>query len=252
MRTKVLLFSFFTFWAHVLVAQEQSRSGIPLIGSVAPSFTAETSSGILNFPGDFGKSWKILFSHPRDFTPVCTTEIMELSRLQKHLEALDVKFAVLSADSKYRHLLWIKSINEELSVEKLPTQIHFPMIADSLARVSSLYGMIHSVSSTKTVRGVFIVDPDNIIQAIMFYPMSVGRNMDEIVRTVEALQTVSETSLSTPVNWKPGNDLVVPRYPYSPDDVENSPALNEDFYRKGAFLWYKKVSKPGNEPDSSR
>jgi len=245
MKTTVVLFGFLLLWIGTLTAQNQKQTMIPLIGSKAPSFTAESTFGTLNFPEDFGKSWKILFSHPRDFTPVCTTEIMELSRLQKQFEALDVKFAVLSADSKYRHLLWIKSINEILSADKIPTQINFPMIADSLGDASNLYGMIHpSASNTKTVRGVFILDPDNIVQTVLYYPMSVGRNMNEIVRTVEALQTVAETHLSTPANWEPGHDLVVPRYPYSPDDVENSPALTEDFYRVGAFLWYKKAVKP--------
>jgi peroxiredoxin (alkyl hydroperoxide reductase subunit C) len=245
MSAKVVLFGILFFCVSALTAQNQKQTMIPLIGSEAPAFTAETTYGTLNFPGDFGKSWKILFSHPKDFTPVCTTEIMELSRLQTQFDALGVKFAVLSADTKYRHLLWIKSINEILSADKIPTQIQFPMIADSVGIASNLYGMIHpSADNTKTVRGVFILDPNNIIQAVLFYPMAVGRNMNEIVRTVEALQTTAETHLSTPANWEPGHDLVVPRYPYSHQDVENSPALTEEFYRVGAFLWYKKVAKP--------
>ncbi len=230
-----------------VTARNGGSNTIPLIGSAAPSFTAETTDGKLLFPGDFGNSWKILFSHPKDFTPVCTTEIMELALLQDKLEALDVKVAVISTDTRERHLLWKKAMEEMLYSSSKPVRIRFPLIDDSEARVSRLYGMLHEpVSTTENVRGVFIINPSNIVEATLFYPSAVGRNMNEIIRTVEALQTAASTQLLTPVNWQPGGDLLVPHFPYTREEVSGNPEIARDYYRKGALLWYKKAAGTAN------
>jgi len=188
---------------------------IPLIGQQAPSFTAETTNGELNFPDDYGRKWKLLFSHPQDFTPVCSTELLELAHLQGEFDKLGVKLAVVSTDPVSSHLQWKKSL-ESLDIDNKGTvKINFPLIGDDQIQVAKLYGMIHpETNSTKSVRGVFVIDPDNVIQAIYFYPMNVGRNMDEIIRTVTALQTAHELSTQnskvlTPANWTPGKDLLV-------------------------------------------
>jgi peroxiredoxin 2/4 len=246
MKTKAIFSLILLLFTSVIFAQEKNKFNIPLIGSAAPAFTAETTNGTLNFPGDFGYSWKILFSHPQDFTPVCTTEIMELAKLQEKLESFDVKVAVISTDTKERHLLWKNSIEEILKNQGQPVEIKFPLIDDSKAEVSMLYGMIHEpVSTTKDVRGVFIISPDNIVKCIFFYPSSIGRNMEEIVRSVEALQTVQASRLCTPANWEPGGDLLVPilYYPFTEEDLATKPEIEKDYYKKGALLWFKKNQK---------
>ncbi len=227
----------------MLTAQDKDQTIIPLIGSDAPAFSAETTNGTLSFPGDFGSKWKILFSHPQDFTPVCTTELLELARLQERMDALGIKVAVISTDTKERHLMWKKSMEEVLSMDNPKAKISFPLIDDSNVKVSRLYGMLHKpASTTKDVRGVFVINPDNKVEATFFYPTSIGRNMEEIVRTVEALQTSYATKLLTPVNWEPGGDLLVPHYPYTQEELANEPGIAKNYYQIGNMLWYKKVS----------
>jgi peroxiredoxin (alkyl hydroperoxide reductase subunit C) len=231
----------FLGFAGFVAAQDKNQTQIPLIGSDALKFSAETTTGTLNFPADFGRSWKILFSHPKDFTPVCTTEILELARLQKRMSALGIRVAVISTDTKERHLMWKKSMEEILKAENSASSIDFPLIDDSNATISKLYGMLHKpVSTTKDVRGVFVFNPDNKVEATFFYPISIGRNMEEIIRTVEALQTSYATSLLTPVNWVPGDDLLVPHFPYTEKELANNPGIEKQYYQSGSLLWYKK------------
>lgn len=231
----------FLGFAGMGAAQDKNQSQIPLIGSDALNFSAETTKGTLNFPADFGRSWKILFSHPKDFTPVCTTEIMELARLQKRMSALGIRVAVISTDTRERHLMWKKSMEEILKAENSASSIDFPLIDDSNATISKLYGMLHKpVSTTKDVRGVFVINPDNKVEATFFYPISIGRNMEEIIRTVEALQTSYATNLLTPVNWTPGEDLLVPHFPYTEKELANNPGIEKQYYQSGSLLWYKK------------
>ncbi len=238
----LLLISFFT--VSILYSQNEKRTTIPLIGSEAPSFTAETTNGNLNFPRDFGKKWKVLFSHPRDFTPVCTSEILELAKMQKQLNELGIEVAILSTDNVKLHELWKKSMEEILSNEPVPVKIKFPFIDDAKAEVSKLYGMIHApASSTRDVRGVFVISPDNIVEATYFYPMSIGRNLDELVRTVQALQTTHASNLLTPANWIPGKDLLVSHFPYTKEELAENKDLVNEFYNVGSFLWYKKGLK---------
>ena len=245
MKTRIWLTGVLLILTVIVSAQEGKKNIIPLIGSDVPAFTAETTNGQLHFPGDFGKEWKILFSHPQDFTPVCTSELLELARMQKEFNALGVKVAVISTDTKERHLMWKKAMEEVLSLEEGYPRISFPLIGDNEAKVSKLYGMLHDpVSTTKDVRGVFVINPENKVEATFFYPLSIGRNMDEIVRTVEALQTAYASQLLTPVNWEPGDDLLVPHFPYTQAELQANPELEKQYYQVGALLWYKKASKP--------
>ncbi len=212
-----------------------------LIGDDAPSFKANTTNGKLNFPSDFGDSWKILFSHPRDFTPVCTSEILQLAHMQKQFDDLGVKIAIISTDNVSQHAMWKKSIEEINVPGKESVKIMFPLIDDEDVKISRLYSMIHDkTSTTKDVRGVYIISPDNVIQTINFYPMQVGRNIDEIVRTVEALQAVAENDVLTPANWTPGGDVLLPYSPYPSKELDENPELKKQYYNVGTHMWYKK------------
>jgi peroxiredoxin 2/4 len=211
MKTKIALFSVLIFSATGLLSQENSDSRIPLIGSQAPSFTAKTTNGELTFPGDYSSKWKILFSHPKDFTPVCSSEILELAQRQDEFAKLDVKIVVLSTDTLYQHTNWKLTLDTVNYKGRTPQFIKFPLVDDNTKYVSKLYGMLHNpYSTTKDVRGVFIIDPKNKIRAIFFYPSEVGRNIDEIERTIVALQMSDKEHVMTPANWKPGEDVFLP------------------------------------------
>jgi len=214
---------------------------IPLIGESAPSFTAESTNGLINFPDDFGRKWKILFSHPQDFTPVCSSEIIELAHLQDKFDQMGVKIAVVSTDPLSMHTQWKKAL-EEINLNNEGTvKIKFPIIDDENVVISREYGMIHPESnSTRSVRGVFIIDPNNIIQAIYFYPNAVGRSTDELLRMLSALETTRDKHLLTPVNWSAGHDLLIPFNPgkEQPVNRENPP---EGYYAPAWFMWYEKA-----------
>jgi peroxiredoxin 2/4 len=217
---------------------EDRNFRIPLIGEKAPSFTAASTNGTINFPDDYGHNWKILFSHPKDFTPVCSTEILELAHLQDQFEKLGVKLVVVSTDRLETHVQWKKALEELKLDDRSMVKIKFPFVDDENIAVSKLYGMIHSESNTtRSVRGVFIVDPNNIIQAIYFYPMNVGRSTDELLRMVSALQISANEKVFTPVNWKEGKDVLVRTPPKS--DGKNSSEM-AGYYNPAWFLWYKK------------
>ncbi len=211
MKTKIAFFSILIFSAISLWSQENSDSRIPLIGSQAPSFTAKTTNGELTFPGDYSSKWKILFSHPKDFTPVCSSEILELAQRQEEFSKLDVKIVILSTDTLYQHTDWKLTLDTLNYKGREPQVIKFPLVDDNTKYVSKLYGMLHNpYSTTRDVRGVFIIDPKNKIRAIFFYPTEVGRNLDEIERTVVALQMSDKEHVLTPANWKPGEDVFLP------------------------------------------
>jgi peroxiredoxin (alkyl hydroperoxide reductase subunit C) len=220
-------------------SDEEKQYSIPLIGSVAPTFTAESTNGTIVFPDDFGKSWKILLSHPQDFTPVCSSEIMELANHQEEFDEIGAKLIVLSSDALSTHQDW-KNALEELNYKGKPIEkIRFPMVDDETRNASKLYGMMHPLSnSTRDVRGVFVLDPDNIVQAIYFYPMGVGRSTDELLRLVKALQATHSGNMLAPANWQQGNDLLV-RVPPSVTETR-SQIENDGFYQLAWFMWYKK------------
>jgi len=244
MKIRLVLFSLFVLGTFELWSQETLRAYIPMIGDDAPSFTAETTSGTLNFPDDFGRKWKIIFSHPRDFTPVCSSEILTLAHMQGDFESLNVKIVIVSTDTLAKHFMWKKALEETAYKGKDPVKINFPLVDDNRLVISKEYGMLHlPISTTKDVRGVFIINPQNKIEAIYFYPMSIGRNMEEIKRTVIALQTAGKGKdrLLTPANWQLGDDLLVPQYPYTEKQVAENPDLKDNYYSVNTFMWFKKA-----------
>lgn len=219
--------------------REDRNFRIPLIGEKAPSFTAESTNGKIHFPGDFGNSWKILFSHPQDFTPVCSSEILECAHLQNDFDKLGVKLAFISTDSVSMHFQWKKALESLNFDSRGPVKINFPIIEDKNVAISKEYGMIHAeTNSTRSVRGVFIIDPDNVIQAIFFYPTRVGRSTDELIRTVEALQATYTSKVLTPVNWKAGNDVMIPYNPIS--NLSDPEKIPDGYYEHAWYMWYKK------------
>lgn len=178
---------------------------MPRIGEMAPAFEAVTTHGMLKLE-DFKGSWLILFSHPADFTPVCTTEFMAFAKIYPELQKRGVELLGLSVDSVSSHIAWARNVEEKTGV-KIP----FPIIADLNKEVSLAFGMIHpGQSKTETVRCVFIIDPNQKIRTILYYPLSTGRNMDEILRLIDALQTTDKHGVATPANWRPGDKVVVP------------------------------------------
>lgn len=220
-----------------------SQNGIPMLGETAPSFTAETTNGKIEFPKDFGSNWKMLFSHPKDFTPVCTSEILQLAKMQDEFDKLGVKVAVISVDELSYHNAW-KQYMEDILLEqnKEPIKINFPFIDDNSARVSNQYGMLHAwENETRDVRGVFIIDPENKIQSIIFYPNNIGRNLEEIKRLIVALQISERDQVMTPANWNYGDDVMMKHIPYSEADLLENPDLQKQYYKVGINMWYKRA-----------
>ena len=179
---------------------------LPRLGEPAPDFIAVTTHGQIKL-SEFNKgSWVLLFSHPSDFTPVCTTEFMAFADKQAEFDKRNVKLMGLSVDSVYSHIAWVKQIEELFEVK-----IKFPIIADIPMNVSELYGMIHpGISEAHPIRSIFLIDPNGIIRTIIYYPSSVGRNIDEIIRLIDAMQVVDKEGVATPVNWKPGENVIIP------------------------------------------
>lgn len=175
------------------------------LGDKAPNFDAETSEGKINFYDYLGDSWGILFSHPADYTPVCTTELGTVANYKSEFEKRNVKVLALSVDGLESHKGWIKDINETQN-----TTVNFPIIADEDRKVSDLYGMIHpNADDTLTVRSVFVVAPDKTIKMTLTYPASTGRNFDELLRVIDSLQLTAYQKVATPANWKHGEDVVI-------------------------------------------
>ncbi len=184
---------------------EEQEHRLPRIGEAAPAFEAESTFGTLKLE-DFKGSWLILFSHPADFTPVCTTEFIAFAKIHPQLRDLGVELLGLSVDSVTSHIAWLRNIEEKFEV-KIP----FPVIADLDKKVSILYGMIMpGESKTETSRCVFIIDPQGVLRAMIYYPLTTGRNMAEILRVIKALQTTTQHGVATPANWQPGEAVIVP------------------------------------------
>ena len=202
---------------------------LPRIGDPAPEFTAQTTQGEVTLSAWQEGKWVVLFSHPADFTPVCSTELTEFGRRSKEFEQRGVKLIGISVDSIHSHLAWHQNLTKILGVT-LP----FPIIADSTRTVSELYGMIHpGASATVTVRALFVIDPKRVVRALIYYPLNIGRNVDEVLRVVDALQTADKNGVACPVNWKPGDKVIVPP-PKTEKEVADRLALQNverlDFY----------------------
>jgi peroxiredoxin (alkyl hydroperoxide reductase subunit C) len=186
--------------------RESTRSpGLPRLNEPAPDFEAVTTQGVLRLK-DFEGQWLILFSHPADFTPVCTTEFVGFAEIYPQLQERGVQLLGLSVDSVYSHIAWVRNIEEKMGV-KIP----FPVIADLNKEVASAYGMLMpGESKTETSRCVFIIDPQATMRAMIYYPLTTGRNMQEILRLIDALQTSDQYKVATPANWQPGDQVIVP------------------------------------------
>jgi peroxiredoxin (alkyl hydroperoxide reductase subunit C) len=213
--------------------EEQEIITMPRIGDKAPDFKAKTTHGEKKL-ADYEGKWLIMFSHPADFTPVCTTEFIAFSEIYPELQKRNVDLLGLSIDSNYSHIAWVRRIKEKMDVD-----IPFPIIEDLRMDVAKKYGMIHpGESTTAAVRAVFIIDPEQVIRAIIYYPLNSGRNMDEILRLIDALQTVDEHKIATPANWRPGDKVIVPP-PGTTDDAEKR--IEEGYECIDWFLCKKKL-----------
>ncbi|MEJ5265273.1 MAG: peroxiredoxin [Bacteroidales bacterium] len=191
---------------------EQEVYSMPRIGDNAPSFEAVTTQGKINFPEDYKGKWVILFSHPADFTPVCTSEFMTFASMEAEFNELNCQLVGLSVDGLYSHIAWLRTIKEKIEYKGMKNvEVKFPLIEDITMEVAKKYGMIQpGESNTKAVRAVFVIDPVGKIRAIIYYPLSLGRNFDELKRILIALQTADKFNVATPADWQPGDDVIVP------------------------------------------
>ncbi|MBK8053149.1 MAG: peroxiredoxin [Saprospiraceae bacterium] len=185
---------------------------MPRIGDKAPEFKAVTTQGNIDFPKDYNGKWIILFSHPADFTPVCTTEFMTFAKMEHEFADLNCALVGLSVDGLYSHIAWLRTIKEKIEFRDMKNiEVKFPLIEDITMEVARKYGMIQpGESSTKAVRAVFFIDPKGVIRAIIYYPLSLGRNFDELKRALIAMQTADKYAIATPADWRPGEDVIVP------------------------------------------
>lgn len=191
---------------------EVQSAAMPRIGDKAPAFTAVTTQGPIEFPKQYEGSWVILFSHPADFTPVCTSEFMTFASMEEKFAEVNCKLVGLSVDGLYSHIAWLRTIKEKIEYKGMKNvEVKFPLIEDITMDVAKKYGMIQpGESNTKAVRAVFFIDPKGIIRAIIYYPLSLGRNFAELYRTVVALQAADAFSIACPADWQPGDDVIVP------------------------------------------
>jgi len=192
--------------------ENETIFSMPRIGEKAPEFTAVTTQGTVNFPGDYEGKWVIFFSHPADFTPVCTSEFMTFASMEDKFRQANTELLGLSVDGLYSHIAWLRTIKEKIEYKGMKNiEVKFPLIEDITMEVSKKYGMIQpGESNTKAVRAVFVIDPKGIIRTVIYYPLSLGRNFDELYRVVVALQTADAFGVATPADWYPGDDLIVP------------------------------------------
>jgi peroxiredoxin (alkyl hydroperoxide reductase subunit C) len=213
---------------------EEAGGSLPIIGEEAPDFEAVTTQGTIRLSGYRGKKWVVLFSHPADFTPVCTTEFIAFAKVADELAQLNVQLLGLSIDSVHSHLAWVKNVKEKMGVA-----IPFPVIADLNMSIARKYGMIHpGQSSTSTIRTVFFIDDKGMMRAMIYYPLSNGRFIPEIVRLVKAMQTSDKFGVATPANWQPGDKVVVPA-PKTQADMEKR--LSEGYECKDWYLCFKEI-----------
>ncbi len=220
---------------------EEIRERMPLIGEDAPAFKAITTQGEINFPDDYKGKWVILFSHPADFTPVCTTEFMTFASMIDEFKAINTELVGLSVDSLYAHIAWLRRIQELEWKDMKHVNVTFPLIEDIRMEVANKYGMIQpNASNTQAVRAVFVIDPNGKIRTILYYPLSTGRNFDEIKRIILALQKADSDHCATPADWRPGDDVIVPTAGSCGTARERMENQSEDQYCLDWFLCFKK------------
>lgn len=215
---------------------------LPLIGDKAPSFVAKTTQGEIHFPEDYKGKWVILFSHPADFTPVCTTEFMTFASMAEDFKNLNTELIGLSVDSLFAHIAWLRTIKEKIEYKGMKhVEVKFPLIEDIKMDIAKKYGMIQpSSSDTQAVRAVFIIDPKATIRTILYYPSSTGRNFEEIKRIIIALQKADAEGIATPANWQPGEDVIVPPPGSCGTAQQRMESQDEGMYCLDWFLCFKK------------
>jgi peroxiredoxin (alkyl hydroperoxide reductase subunit C) len=218
---------------------------IPLIGEKAPAFKAMTTQGEITFPDDYRGKWTILFSHPADFTPVCTTEFMTFASMEKDFEALNCKLIGLSIDSHFSHIAWLRTIKEKIKYKNMQNvEVKFPVIADLKMEVARKFGMVQpTASDTQAVRAVFYIDPESKIRAMVYYPLSNGRNFDEIKRLLQAMQTADKYKVATPADWRPGDKVIIPPPGSCGQAQERVAGAGGDYECLDWFLCFKSLPK---------
>lgn len=214
---------------------------LPLIGSEAPSFTAQSTNGKIDFPADFGNKWKMIFAHPNDFTPVCSSELLELAYKQDDFDNLGVELIVLSYDDLLTHKNWKAALESISYKNRNPVDIKFPLVEDSDFQISNKYGMVPVGDIVgPNIRSVFIIDPENKVRSILHYPNEVGRNIDELHRTLVALQkTYKNDDIATPANWNQGDDVIVTVL--SRSELESIGKPDSGLYQYSWFMTFKKM-----------
>jgi peroxiredoxin (alkyl hydroperoxide reductase subunit C) len=224
--------------------EEHMVHRMPLIGEKAPAFSAMTTQGVINFPEDYEGKWVILFSHPADFTPVCTTEFMTFASMMDEFKDLNTELIGLSVDSLYAHIAWLRKINDLEWKGFKNLEVTFPLIEDIRMDVANKFGMIQpGQSNTQAVRAVFVIDPKGVIRTILYYPLSMGRNFDEIKRIIQALQKADSDNVATPADWRPGDDTIVPTAGSCGTAKERMESKNKDVYCLDWFMCFKKEKK---------
>lgn len=222
----------------------EEKYTMPLLGEEAPAFDAVTTQGNISFPSDYKGKWVILFSHPADFTPVCTTEFMTFGSMMDEFKALNTELIGLSVDSLYSHIAWLRRIQELEWNGKKNINVTFPLIEDIRMDVARKYGMIQpGASNTQAVRAVFIIDPESKIRTILYYPLSTGRNFDEIKRIVQALQKADAENCATPADWRPGDDVIVPTAGSCGTAKERMENQSDEQYCLDWFLCFRREKK---------
>ncbi len=224
--------------------EENNTYKMPLIGDQAPAFQAVTTQGKINFPEDYKGKWVILFSHPADFTPVCTTEFMTFTSMIDEFKAMNTELLGLSVDSLYAHIAWLRKIKELEWNGMKDLEVTFPLIEDIRMDVANKFGMIQpGQSNTQAVRAVFVIDPKAKIRLILYYPLTTGRNFDEIKRVIQALQKSDKDGVATPANWRPGDDTIVPTAGSCGTAKERMESKSDDTYCLDWFMCFKKEKK---------
>jgi len=240
MKTTIIIALFSVLAVAQGWAQSENTTRIPLLGELTPEFSAQTTMGKVKFPEDYPMKWKIIFSHPADFTPVCSSELLHLAAMQEDFDKLNTRILVLSTDGLSSHLAWIQSLETISYPGKETVKIGFPLIADPDMSISRKFGMIHSyTSNTRDVRGVFIIDPNDRISAVLFYPMNIGRNMDEVKRILIALQTADKYDVLTPANWNPGDPVMITAPETQQEAEQMASKKNPKLTSLAWYMWFK-------------
>jgi len=224
---------------------ETVQISLPRIGDMAPSFEAVTTQGNIKFPEDYKGKWVILFSHPADFTPVCTSEFMTFAHLEEDFKKINTSLVGLSVDGLYSHIAWLRTIKEKIEFRGWSNvEVKFPLIEDITMKVAKIYGMIQpNESTTKAVRAVFFIDPHGIIRAMIYYPLSLGRNFEELKRVIVGLQTADKFAVALPADWQPGEDVIVPPANSCGAAADRMAGKEDGLYCKDWFFCMKPMKK---------